>query len=135
MLEAPSMDETEKFVLGNLAAGNPQFVAITDNKVVGWCDISPKPRLTLKHSGVLGMGVIEAYRGRGIGKSLLDATLQAAKAKGLTRIELMVRTDNIRARKLYEALGFVVEGLCKHHMYIDNIYIDSHLMAVIYETV
>ena len=135
MLKAPTITEITKFVLDNLAAGTPQFVAIADDKVVGWCDVLPKPRPTLKHSGVLGMGVIEPYRGRGIGKSLLEATLQAAKAKGLNRIELTVRSDNTRAKKLYEALGFVVEGLCKHHMYVDEGYVDSYLMALLFDGV
>src|SRR5438309_1512376 len=98
MLEAPPPGEVKKFVLGNIRNGAPQFVAIADHTVVGWCDVVPKARKTLQHSAVLGMGIIEPYRGQGIGKSLLQSALPAAKAKGFTRIELTVRIDNDRAR-------------------------------------
>jgi len=130
-LEAPPLPEVRKFVLQNIAAGVPQFVAIEDQRVVGWCDVLPKPRPALRHSGVLGMGVVDAYRGRGIGRKLLDATLRAAKQMGLTRIELTVRTDNARAKRLYESFGFAVEGLCRRHIYIEGTYHDSHLMALV----
>jgi RimJ/RimL family protein N-acetyltransferase len=133
MLEAPPLDEVRKFVAGNIRIGAPQFVAIADETVVGWCDAVPKARKTLQHSAVLGMGVIEAYRRQGIGKTLLEATLQAAKAKGLTRIELTVRVDNNAARQLYAAFGFVSEGLCRRYSCIKGQYTDCYLMALLPE--
>src|SRR2546423_1016104 len=94
-------------------------------------DVLPKPRPAMRHSGVLDMGIIEGYRGRGIGRSLMRTTLEAAKAKGMTRIELTVRVDNPVAKRLYEALGFIVEGLCRRHMRIKGEYHDSYLMALL----
>ena len=132
-LEAPPPESVREFVLGNIAAGTPQFVAIADEKVVGWCDVTPKHRPAFLHSGILGMGVIEPYRGRGIGKALVGATLNAARAKGLTRVELTVRVSNERAKKLYEAFGFVVEGISRRHICINGEYADSYYMAVLYD--
>src|SRR5258708_23691495 len=102
MLEAPPIEEVGKFVKETIAAGAPQVVAIVDEKIVGWCDVLRKPRPTLRHSGVLGMGVTAEYRWRGIGKALLGAVLAAAEEKGIYPIELTVRVDNPRAKKLYE---------------------------------
>jgi RimJ/RimL family protein N-acetyltransferase len=133
MIEAPPHHEIRKFCLESIATGVPQFVAVVDDKVVGWCDVFPKPRPTLRHSGVLGMGVIEGYRGRGIGSELMSATLQAAKARRLTRIELTVRIDNQRAKRLYERFGFVTEALCRRHMLVNGEYKDSYLMALVYD--
>ena len=133
MIEAPPHHQMRKFVLESMAAGAAQFVALADETVVGWCDVFPKPRATLKHSGTLGMGIIERYRGRGIGAELMRATLQAAKARGLTRIELTVRADNQRAKRLYEKFGFVTEGLCRRHMLVAGEYHDSYLMALLYD--
>src|SRR5919198_501367 len=79
MIEAPPHHQVRKFVLESMAAGAPQFVALADDRVIGWCDVFPKPHGTLKHSGTLGMGLIEPYRGRGIGAELMRATLRAAK--------------------------------------------------------
>ena len=118
-------------MLQNIAEGVPQFVALDGERVVGWCDVLPNLRPAMRHSGVLGMGVIDSHRGRGIGRALMKTTLQAAWDRGLTRIELSVRTDNDRARRLYENLGFAVEGLCRNHMLVQGKYADSYLMALL----
>ncbi|TIV76670.1 MAG: GNAT family N-acetyltransferase, partial [Mesorhizobium sp.] len=39
-LEAPPLDQTRRFVLDRIAAGDPGFVAVVRGEVVGWCDIS-----------------------------------------------------------------------------------------------
>ena len=131
--EAPPIAHVTEFVLGIIRNNEPQFVAICSDTVIGWCDILLKPRPAMRHTGVLGIGVLSSYRGQGIGKALLETTLNAAKNKGLTRIELYVRTDNERAIKLYEKFGFVVEGVLRKHMLIGGAYRESYLMSVLYE--
>jgi len=81
-LEAPPLARVSRIVLGNLKSGAPQFVAVDDGRVIGWCDVTPKTHETLSHGGVLGMGVAAAHRGRGIGSALLRRTLEAALARG-----------------------------------------------------
>ena len=130
-LEAPPLLEVRKFVLQNIAERVAQFVALDDERVVGWCDILPKPRPAMRHSGVLGMGVVESHRGHGVGRALMEATLRAAWENGLTRVELTVRADNARAQRLYESFGFVVEGVCRNHMLVGGEYADSYLMALL----
>jgi ribosomal protein S18 acetylase RimI-like enzyme len=99
--------------------------------VAGWCDVVRKPIPSMVHSGVLGMGVLPQHRGKGLGRALMAAALTAARDRGITRVELTVRTDNTRARKLYESFGFTVEGLCRSYMRIDGTDIDSYLMALV----
>jgi len=130
-LEAPPIEDTRKFVLEGLQEGTPRFVAIAGEKVAGWCDVVRKPVPSLAHSGVLGMGVLPAHRGKGIGRALMAAALNTARDRGITRVELTVRTDNTRARKLYESFGFTVEGLCHSYMKVDGLSIDSYLMALV----
>lgn len=131
LLEAPAEADVRKYARQNITDHVPHFVALVEGKVVGWCDIALKPRPLLRHSGVLGMGVLSDYRGQGIGRALLEAALQAAKAKGISRIELTVRVDNERAKRLYESFGFVTEGLCRRHMRVDGEFKDSWLMALL----
>jgi ribosomal protein S18 acetylase RimI-like enzyme len=133
LLEAPPEADVKKYVQETIASGTPHFVAVAEANVVGWCDVAPKPRPTLAHSGILGMGVISEYRRQGIGRALLNATLAAAQAKSMKRIELTVRVDNDPARRLYESCGFVVEGLCRRHMLVDGEFKDSWLMARLYD--
>ena len=71
MLEAPSFTRTRRFVLDSLKAGAVHVVAVADGEVIGWCDLRPKAAPTLRHSAVLGMGIVAAYRGQGIGSRML----------------------------------------------------------------
>jgi ribosomal protein S18 acetylase RimI-like enzyme len=50
--------------------------------------------------------VVPDRRGEGIGRTLLDATLEAARERGAGRIELNTSTDDTAAIALYETSGF-----------------------------
>jgi ribosomal protein S18 acetylase RimI-like enzyme len=128
-LEAPSLADVRRFVLGNLRKGAPQYVALDQDTVVGWCDVIPKPRETLRHSGVLGMGIAASHRGLGIGRVLLRETIAAASARGLTRIELVVRSDNAPAIQLYRRHRFYVEGVLRDYLVVDGVAHDALQMA------
>ena len=63
----------------------------------------------------------------------METALQAAWVCGLARVELFVRTDNSRAMRLYEKLGFTVEGVLRRHLLIDGVFRDSYLMSILHE--
>ncbi len=128
-VEAPPITRIRRFIRNNLREQAPQFVALEAQQVVGWCDITIRPHPTVRHSGTLGMGVLSGYRGQGIGRRLLQTTLAAAAARGLSRIELVVRADNHPAIKLYEACGFETEGRLRQYMMIDGQPFDALLMS------
>ena len=132
VFEAPPPRDVQAFVLHNIQARVPQFVALEEGQVVGWCDVLPKPQPGLRHTGVLGMGVVAAWRGRGMGSQLLRAALHAARQRAMTRIELTVRVDNERARRLYERFGFTAEGRCRRYLLVDGRYEDGYLMALLH---
>lgn len=46
------------------------------------------------------------YRGKGLGKSLMNELIAIAKGKGVKHIDLTSNPTRIPARKLYESLGF-----------------------------
>ncbi len=60
----------------------------------------------------LTVAVDPAWQGRGVGRALFAALFEAARALSpqVTRIELMAREGNVDAIRLYERLGFVIEG-------------------------
>lgn len=128
-LEAPPPARIRRFVLEGLRAGISHHVAVDDERVVGWCDVVPKSHETLRHSGTLGMGVAASHRGIGVGTALLRATLEGAVARGLTRIELVVRTDNVPAIELYRRHGFELEGRLRRYVIVDGAAYDALQMA------
>ena len=127
--EAPPFAAVQDFVLGNIEAGNPQFVALADGQVVGWCDIVRSTATHERHCGELGMGVRSDWRGRGLGRSLLEATLAEADARGVLRVELSVHSDNPRAIALYIRNGFIEEGRKLRARIKGNAVLDVLLMA------
>ena len=54
----------------------------------------------------VGIGVLPALRGLGVGKGLVRALLSQAQASGIHQLSLSVEADNAAARKLYSSVGF-----------------------------
>ena len=107
LVEAPPLERSEAFVRNNLETRNPHFVALDVNdQVVGWCDIYRGERPGLTHAGHLGIGILPEHRGRGLGRRLLRAAIDAAWANGFERIELEAYASNTAALALYEKLVF-----------------------------
>jgi len=59
---------------------------------------------------VLDVGLATAERGRGTGSGLLTWVQNSASAAGADGVDLHVVLTNVRARSLYERLGFAVDG-------------------------
>jgi ribosomal protein S18 acetylase RimI-like enzyme len=130
-LEAPPLESIRTFVLGNIEQGHPQLVALSAGEVVGWCDVTPKPRPIYAHSGVLGIALLPEFRNRGIGRQLIDRTLVAARTSGFHRIELTVREKNANAIELYKTVGFEIEGLQRDAVQVDGVYENVIMMATL----
>lgn len=123
------LEQVSKFQGGLIEKNGPVYYAVEDNKVIGWCDIFPKDNPRQSHRGGLGMGLLEAYRGKGLGSQLLEATLSKAEEFGLEKVELTVYTENKRAIELYKKFGFIEEGLIKSFRKIDGKTFDALMMA------
>ena len=63
----------------------------------------------------IGMLVIQGWRGRGLGRALLDAAIAWAKAAGAHKMALEVWPHNTAALGLYLHAGFVEEGRKRRH--------------------
>ncbi|HXK22648.1 MAG TPA: GNAT family protein [Myxococcota bacterium] len=133
MVEGPTRAEAEAFLADARARGMVQQVAVAGAEVVGWCDVIRKPFPGFEHSGTLGMGLLPAYRGRGLGARLLAATLEAVEPLGITRVELEVFSTNARAIALYEKSGFTREGVKRAARSLDGRTEDIVCMARVEE--
>ncbi len=133
-LDTPSFEMSKEFVETNIRESWPHLIAISNQKVIGWCDITGSNRHACKHLGTLGIGVIKDYRGQGIGRALIEQALSLAKSRHLTRIELSVREDNEKALALYQKMGFYVEGKHINSLLIDGDYKNQYSMALLLDS-
>lgn len=79
---------------------------------------------------VQGLCVDASARRLGVGRALLEAAVERARSVGARRVTLRVLGHNAPARKLYESLGFVVEGQTPDEFYLDGRYVDDVLMGL-----
>jgi ribosomal protein S18 acetylase RimI-like enzyme len=132
IVEGPSLERLQKFVTDNLQRGGVQFFALDGrNQVVGWCDVNRHQVEGYRHAGALGIGLLPAYRGRGVGARLALAAIAAARLNGIERIELEVWASNVDAIALYRQLGFVEEGVRRRARLLDGQYDDMVEMALL----
>ncbi|MFJ9820260.1 GNAT family N-acetyltransferase [Streptomyces sp. NPDC101151] len=107
------------------------LVAALDGRIVGYLRLV-RPSALPAHAHVRqiqGLAVSDAARGRGVGRALIRAAVEEARRRGARRITLRVLGHNTPARRLYEAEGFVVEGVLPEEFLIEGKYVDDVLMG------
>ncbi|MEU6015576.1 GNAT family protein [Streptomyces sp. NPDC047515] len=78
---------------------------------------------------IQGLAVADWARGRGVARALLRAAFAAARGDGANRMTLRVLAHNAPARALYEAEGFVVEGVLPGEFFLNGRYVDDVMMG------
>ena len=105
------------------------FVATVNDEVVGWVHLKHRDLQKLRHTAELTLGVLEAYRGNGIGSHLLERGLEWAATQGTEKIYNALPATNDRAIEFLEARGFEVEAIRENHYRLNGEYVDEVMMA------
>lgn len=129
-IEAPPCTEMTAWIRSSIAHDDTLLVALDGQQVVGWAEVVPSKAHAVAHRGDFGMGVLAVCRGQGVGKRLILACIDCARSKGITRIELEARADNVSAIRLYESVGFKFEATRKNAMRFDGIHHDVVQMCL-----
>ncbi len=98
-------------------SGGLGMVAILDEKVIGEIHASQKGVNIFNHLlSFLTIGVSPDFQGKGVGKQLFRAYLSYIEnyRTDIYRVELEARASNIAGIRVYESLGFVLEGRMKN---------------------
>jgi ribosomal protein S18 acetylase RimI-like enzyme len=77
-----------------------------------------------------GLGVDDGARGLGVGRALVTAAVERARAQGARRVTLRVLGHNAPARRLYASLGFTVEGVLPGEFVLGGEPVDDVLMGL-----
>lgn len=103
----PFTVEAEAAYLAKMENSRDSFmlVAKADGHIIGNASLSRLPR-RMSHRGETAIAVAKEYWGRGIGKELMTKIIALAEENSFDIIDLQVRSDNLRAIRLYEKCGF-----------------------------
>jgi ribosomal protein S18 acetylase RimI-like enzyme len=107
-------------------------VALVEGSVAGYVKFGRATPLGASDHVVMitGFAVDHPFRRRGVGRALLAAAIEEAKACQARRVTLRVLGHNEAARRLYESAGFVVEGIARGEFFLGGTYVDDFLMAL-----
>ncbi len=105
------------------------FVALEEDKIVGYLGIGRSHLSKLSHVAKFTVGVLEDHKRQGIATKLIQFAEKWAKERGIKRLELTVITKNKPAVALFQKTGFKEEGTRKKSMKLEEKYFDEFLMA------
>jgi RimJ/RimL family protein N-acetyltransferase len=104
--------------------------AFHGSRLVGHCDIVGRTSRDERHTGVLGIVIIEGYRGVGLGERMIRVALSRASKIGMWMIELEVFAINTPAKNLYKKLGFKIVGVIPRKVIRNGTFIDIVRMYI-----
>lgn len=106
------------------------FVATADDAVVGWTHLDRSPIERLGHTAQQTIGVLEPYRGYGIGGRLMQRGLEWAVENGVRKLYNSLPATNEEAIEFLASHGCTVEAVRSDHYLIDGEYVDEVTMAI-----
>jgi ribosomal protein S18 acetylase RimI-like enzyme len=121
--------DIDTLVHGAADAPPTYFVAVHDGEVVGWVNLDAPGSDRLSHAVELTMGLLDEFRGYGIGSALLDRAVSWAGAHGYRKVFSNVPASNKAAVEFLEGNGWEVEATRPNHYVIDDALVDEVLVA------
>jgi putative acetyltransferase len=111
--------------------GRYPLVALVNGEVVGHLNLQTFPHSPRrKHVATFGMGVHDAWQGKGVGSALVAAAIDfAGRWLNISRMELSVYVDNEPAVHLYKKFGYEIEGRRRNYAFRGGEYADVYDMA------
>lgn len=130
--EQMTLEEESRYVEGYLKKVEEhravKLLVFHKDELIGVGDITPKERAE-DHIGVFGLTIKKEWRGKGIGKFLMQKVLIEAEKHivGMKIVTLGVYANNPIAKNLYLKMGFIEYGLLpggvkRRGEFVDHIY-------------
>ncbi len=122
IVKAWAVDDQQAYMRG-LSARDAFHVAETpEGDIVGYQSVERYSTIlsSMAHVGQLGTFVLPAWRGRGVGRALFDATLRFACAAAYRKLVIQVRASNAPALTFYRQIGFTECGRLARQVIVDD---------------
>lgn len=107
------------------------FLAEEKDKLIGYLITIGGTTKRKKHTAYIVIGVLDQYKGKGIGTALFKQLDAWAIVHDIVRLELTVVTQNEVGVSLYKKMGFEVEGIKRKSFFVKEQFLDEFYMAKI----
>jgi L-amino acid N-acyltransferase YncA len=108
-----------------------RFVAELGGEVAGWIAVVPySSRAAYRGVGEESVYVAEKARGRGVGRALLAALVESARAGGLWTLQAGIFTENAASLALHRSVGFREVGVRERIGQLDGAWRDVVLLEL-----
>ena len=128
-LQVSAADQAQYFQQSASAGSGVTMLAEAESQLVGLAFARRNFGRRQAHSLYIGIGVLQAWVGQGIGRQMMLAIERCALSRAFHRLDLIVHVRNERAIALYESLGYEHEGVRRHGFKINGEYVDLLCMA------
>jgi L-amino acid N-acyltransferase YncA len=111
------------------APRHPVVVAVTDGQVVGWGSLNSfNPRSVYDHVVDLSVYVERGWRGRGVGRVLMQDLVTLGQTLGYHKMVLATFPYNEAGVTLYRKMGFTLVGVYHEQGQLDGRWVDVLIM-------
>jgi phosphinothricin acetyltransferase len=108
---------------------HPGYVAETEEMVVGWSSLNVyNPRPAYQYVADFSVYVEREWRGKGVGRRLLEHLIEQARALGYHKMMLSTFPFNASGLALYERMGFSQAGVFHEMGQLDGRWVDTLIM-------
>ena len=108
---------------------HPVIVAESGGEVVGWASLNAfNPRAAYDHVADLSVYVERGWRGRGVGRRLLERLVALGRELGYHKLVLAAFPFNRAGIALYERCGFREVGVYREQGRLDGRWVDTVVM-------
>ncbi len=130
----PKTDAEQKSWFEHHGPRYPILVAGQDSIIVGWASLSQwSDRCAYSYTAEASVYVREEYQGRGIGRKLSEAIIEAGREAGLHTLIARISSENTVSIRLSESVGYRHIGVMKECGRKFGKLLDVCLMQYIYE--
>ena len=131
--EPKTLDEQKSWFV-NHGSRSPVLVAELDDLIVGWTSLSKwSDRCAYSNTAEISIYVRQEYRGKGIGKKLINAILREGKKVRLHVVIARIVEGNDISMQLHQSVGFKYIGTMKEVGRKFGKFLNVHLLQCTYD--
>jgi len=125
-----TIDQQRKIIRDLIKSKESTLLVVDINgQLVGYLLALGRDISRVKHCVHISIGILQDYVGQGIGTKLFIELEKWAIQNQVHRLELTVMVNNKAGQALYKKMGFKVEGVKEHSLFVNGCYINDIYMA------